>query len=185
YSYSRFVRTSQTKEYAPIAQLDRASVYGTEGQGFESLWAHQSKFPLNRVGISCFPTRNSQCRRLPYRISSASVSWKSPTQNRSPTPTSAIAPTWNSGNRHAPKSSLPNNGRRQISQRPQVRGKADLTIPLASSVRMSSSAGSISTRWCTELFKAPASGTGSTRRTADKAWLPKRSLRYSPSPATI
>lgn len=27
-------------EDAPIAQLDRASVYGTEGLGFESLWAH-------------------------------------------------------------------------------------------------------------------------------------------------
>ena len=31
------------KQYAPIAQLDRASVYGTEGQGFESLWAHRLK----------------------------------------------------------------------------------------------------------------------------------------------
>jgi hypothetical protein len=29
------------KHDAPIAQLDRASVYGTEGQGFESLWAHK------------------------------------------------------------------------------------------------------------------------------------------------
>ena len=28
---------------APIAQLDRASVYGTEGRGFESLWAHHSR----------------------------------------------------------------------------------------------------------------------------------------------
>ena len=26
-----------------VAQLDRASVYGTEGSGFESLWAHQRK----------------------------------------------------------------------------------------------------------------------------------------------
>jgi hypothetical protein len=25
---------------APIAQLDRASVFGTEGWGFKSLWAH-------------------------------------------------------------------------------------------------------------------------------------------------
>ena len=27
--------------YAPIAQLDRALVYGTKGWGFELLWAHQ------------------------------------------------------------------------------------------------------------------------------------------------
>src|SRR5438093_6694767 len=32
---------------APVAQLDRASVYGTEGQGFESLLARQ-KAPLMR-----------------------------------------------------------------------------------------------------------------------------------------
>ena len=42
YSYSSSDRKERTKnEYAPIAQLDRASVYGTEGQGFESLWAHK------------------------------------------------------------------------------------------------------------------------------------------------
>jgi hypothetical protein len=28
---------------APVAQLDRASVYGTEGLGFESLLAHYPK----------------------------------------------------------------------------------------------------------------------------------------------
>jgi hypothetical protein len=37
------VRSSPRAENAPIAQLDRASVYGTEGQGFESLWAHRQK----------------------------------------------------------------------------------------------------------------------------------------------
>ena len=34
---------SQTK-YAPLAQLDRAFVYGTKGQGFESLATHQPNF---------------------------------------------------------------------------------------------------------------------------------------------
>ena len=33
---------SQTK-YAPLAQLDRAFVYGTKGQGFESLATHQKQ----------------------------------------------------------------------------------------------------------------------------------------------
>ena len=38
--------------YAPLAQLDRASVYGTEGQGFESLTAcHENTNPILRVGI--------------------------------------------------------------------------------------------------------------------------------------
>src|SRR6185312_7008806 len=46
YSCSRSSRkTGPTTAYAPIAQLDRASVYGTEGQGFESLWAHQDEKP--------------------------------------------------------------------------------------------------------------------------------------------
>jgi amino acid permease len=27
---------------APIAQLDRALVYGTSGWGFDSLWAHEN-----------------------------------------------------------------------------------------------------------------------------------------------
>ena len=39
-----------TNKYAPIAQLDRASVYGTEGQGFESLWAHKLKIPTQMSG---------------------------------------------------------------------------------------------------------------------------------------
>ena len=29
--------------YAPLAQLDRALVYGTKGRAFESLTAHQKK----------------------------------------------------------------------------------------------------------------------------------------------
>ena len=31
-----------SKEFAPVAQLDRASVFGTEGWGFESLQTHQN-----------------------------------------------------------------------------------------------------------------------------------------------
>ena len=43
------------KQDAPIAQLDRASVYGTEGQGFESLWAHREKIRTGYpVRIFCF-----------------------------------------------------------------------------------------------------------------------------------
>ena len=33
--------------HAPIAQLDRALVYGTKGWEFEPLWAHQ------KIGILC------------------------------------------------------------------------------------------------------------------------------------
>lgn len=35
-----------TASYAPIAQLDRASVYGTEGWGFELLWAHHAAYVI-------------------------------------------------------------------------------------------------------------------------------------------
>ena len=34
----------KTFEDAPIAQLDRASVYGTEGYPFESDWAYESRY---------------------------------------------------------------------------------------------------------------------------------------------
>ena len=37
--------SQQESGRAPIAQLDRASVYGTEGLGFESLWAHHTRKP--------------------------------------------------------------------------------------------------------------------------------------------
>ena len=41
--------------YAPLAQLDRASVYGTEGQGFESLTAcHENTNPLFKGWYFCF-----------------------------------------------------------------------------------------------------------------------------------
>lgn len=33
----------QNASNVPIAQLDRALVYGTKGREFESLWAHQAK----------------------------------------------------------------------------------------------------------------------------------------------
>ena len=34
------IKKKQKTEYAPLAQLDRASVYGTEGRAFESPMAH-------------------------------------------------------------------------------------------------------------------------------------------------
>ena len=36
-------RAERTREYAPVAQLDRVSDYESEGRGFESLPAHQEK----------------------------------------------------------------------------------------------------------------------------------------------
>jgi hypothetical protein len=39
---------------APVAQLDRASVYGTEGREFESLRARPLK-ALLKMGFSLFP----------------------------------------------------------------------------------------------------------------------------------
>ena len=39
--------------FAPLAQLDRASVYGTEGQEFESLVARQQKKTDNSVFFCC------------------------------------------------------------------------------------------------------------------------------------
>ena len=38
--YNFFLRRTEQREKVPVAQLDRASVYGTEGRGFESLRAH-------------------------------------------------------------------------------------------------------------------------------------------------
>ena len=34
---------------APIAQLDRATVFGTVGRGFKSLWAHQRFYRLENA----------------------------------------------------------------------------------------------------------------------------------------
>ena len=34
---------AEVADMGPIAQLDRASVYGTAGWGFKSLWARESK----------------------------------------------------------------------------------------------------------------------------------------------
>ena len=44
---------------APVAQLDRASDYGSEGQGFESLRVHQEKPLSTRV-------HRSRCQRFSY-----------------------------------------------------------------------------------------------------------------------
>ena len=44
---------------APVAQLDRASVYGTEGQGFESSQAHLSGRRAFSARIeSCIPQKD-------------------------------------------------------------------------------------------------------------------------------
>ncbi len=45
-----YVIIKHSLNYAFLAQLDRASVYGTEGQGFESLRTHQPK-PLRAFFI--------------------------------------------------------------------------------------------------------------------------------------
>lgn len=37
--------------HADIAQLDRASVFGTEGRGFESLCPHHTKTPSFVLGV--------------------------------------------------------------------------------------------------------------------------------------
>ena len=48
----------RTREYAPVAQLDRVSDYESEGRGFESLPAHQEKPRSNEkffvVFLFCF-----------------------------------------------------------------------------------------------------------------------------------
>ena len=38
-------------KYAPIAQLDRASDFGSEGRGFESFWARQQKDAFYRMHL--------------------------------------------------------------------------------------------------------------------------------------
>src|SRR4051794_22507313 len=47
----RSSRDATVVAQAPVAQLDRASVYGTEGQGFESLLARRVK-PLRCGGFA-------------------------------------------------------------------------------------------------------------------------------------
>ena len=54
---------SAANDYAAIAQLDRASVYGTEGRRFESSWARQREAAGQRfeivavLGSKLCPTR--------------------------------------------------------------------------------------------------------------------------------
>jgi hypothetical protein len=61
-SRSRRGRTEATTlgDLAPVAQLDRASVYGTEGQRFESSRARRK--PAGNGGFSCFVGRASYKR---------------------------------------------------------------------------------------------------------------------------
>ena len=52
YYYSKAIYDNNT--FAPLAKLDIASVYGTEGQGFESLTAcHKKRIP-NRYPFLCY-----------------------------------------------------------------------------------------------------------------------------------
>ena len=50
-------------EVAPIAQLDRALVFGTSGWEFESLWAHLSKTPSHFEG-----DKRSHCIRVMSQV---------------------------------------------------------------------------------------------------------------------
>ena len=64
------MKRSYESGYAPLAQLDRASGYGPEGRGFESLMAcHDvltkkmpATFPRFLPGKSCFYRRNRRFR---------------------------------------------------------------------------------------------------------------------------
>jgi hypothetical protein len=52
------LRFSRRKRHAPVAQLDRASVFGTEGWGFKSLRAYFALSRLRGSGI--------RCQRVPF-----------------------------------------------------------------------------------------------------------------------
>ena len=56
-------RKQLNNRYAPLAQLDRASVYGTEGQGFELLMVRQKQPKTKRFGLF-FTHFGSFCARL-------------------------------------------------------------------------------------------------------------------------
>ena len=50
--------TKLSVRYAPLAQLDRASGYGPEGRGFESLTAYQKLLKSKISGAFCFASGN-------------------------------------------------------------------------------------------------------------------------------
>src|SRR3954454_15956856 len=59
-----FARAPHRRASAPVAQLDRASVYGTEGQRFESSRA-RFESPTYR-GVFFVPREGLQIGRTPY-----------------------------------------------------------------------------------------------------------------------
>ena len=74
---------------APIAQLDRASVYGTEGRGFESLWAHHLKDPVTATGSFL---RFGYTSRRPFPLSGTHLVGFFPFRVRSRRPGQGSAP---------------------------------------------------------------------------------------------
>ena len=46
-------QSDNTRAFAPLAQLDRASVYGTEGWGFELLMVRQPKGHAKNLRVFC------------------------------------------------------------------------------------------------------------------------------------
>ena len=61
FGYAIINKLFGARQYAPLAQLDRASGYGPEGRGFESLTAYQAAandfvrgglFVFNSVGLA-------------------------------------------------------------------------------------------------------------------------------------
>ena len=98
YSCSRSSRKAgQIITYAPIAQLDRAPVYGTGGQGFKSLWAHHNEKPREIVAF-LFP-ESMAADSGPRHSSSASfsrsvVSTKAPSARSQPLLPGAFQNEW-------------------------------------------------------------------------------------------
>ena len=53
FGYAIINKLFGAKQYAPLAQLDRASGYGPEGRGFESLTAYHRE-PIDFNGFAVF-----------------------------------------------------------------------------------------------------------------------------------
>jgi hypothetical protein len=66
---------TEKKEIAPVAQLDRASDFGSEGSGFESLRAHNSQQSLAFISnfvhleVADYPPQRILFNTLKYAFS--------------------------------------------------------------------------------------------------------------------
>ena len=66
---------TERKEIAPVAQLDRASDFGSEGSGFESLRAHYSQQSLTFISnfvhleVADYPPQRILFNTLKYAFS--------------------------------------------------------------------------------------------------------------------